>query len=76
MNKKIITLDVTKVGEGHLETMMSINGSPVDVTFAMVELILKLNDCVNDSGMMKINNGFWVTLQEHVNEELAERAKK
>lgn len=27
MNKKIITLDVTKVGEGHLETMMSINGS-------------------------------------------------
>lgn len=76
MNKKVITLDVTKVGEGHLETMMSINGSPVDITFAMIELILKLNDCVNDSGMTKVNNGFWVALQEHVNEKLAERAKK
>ena len=76
MNKKIITLDVTKVGEGHLETMMSINGSPVDVTFAMVELILKINDCLNDSGMMKVQNGFWVLLQDHINEELAERATK
>lgn len=76
MNKKIITLDVTKVGEGHLETMMSINGSPVDVTFAMVELILKLNDCLNASGQMRVNNGFWVMLQDHINEELAERAKK
>lgn len=76
MNKKIITFDVTKVGEGYLEAMMSINGSPVDVTLAVVELILKLNDYINDSGMMKINNGFWVALQEHVNDELAERAKK
>lgn len=76
MNKKIITLDVTEVGEGYLETMVSINGSPIDVTFAMVELILKLNDCLNGSGMMKVNNGFWVLLQEHVNEELTERAKK
>lgn len=76
MNKKIITLDVTKVGEGHLEIMMSINGSPVDVTFAMVELILKLNDGLNHSGQMKVNNGFWIMLQDHINEELAERAKK
>lgn len=76
MNKKIITLDVTKVGEGHLETMMSINGSPVDVTFAMVKLILKLNDCLNASGQMRVNNGFWVMLQDQINEELAERAKK
>lgn len=76
MNKKIITLDVTKVGEGHLETMMLIDGSPVDVTFAMVELILKINDCLNGSGMMKVNNGFWVMLQDHINEELAERVKK
>lgn len=76
MNKKIITLDVTKVGEGHLETMMSIHGSPVDLTFAMAELILTLNDCLNESGQMKINNEFWVMLQDYINEELAERAKK
>lgn len=76
MNKKIITLDVTKLGEGHLETMMSINGSPADVTYAMVEVILKLNDCLNDMGIMKVNNGFWVLLQDEINEELTERAKK
>ena len=76
MNKKIITLDVTKLGEEHLETMMSINGSPADVTYAMVEVILKLNDCLNDTGIMKVNNGFWVLLQEEINEELTERAKK
>ena len=76
MNKKIITLDVTKLGEEHLETMMSINGSPADVTYAMVEVILKLNDCLNDTGIMKVNNGFWVLLQDEINEELTERAKK
>ncbi len=76
MNKKIITLDVTEVGEGHLETMMSINGRPVDVTFAMADLILKLNDCLNESGQMRVNNGFWLMLQDHINEELAGRAKK
>lgn len=76
MNKKIINLDVTKVGEGHLETMMSINGSPADVTFAMRELILKINDCLNESGHVKVNNAFWLTLQDDINEELAERASK
>jgi len=76
MNKKIITLDVTKVGEGHLETMMSINGSPEDISFAMTELLLKLNDCTNGSGMMKVQNGFWLLIQDMVNHELAERAKK
>ena len=76
MNKKIITLDVTKVGEGHLETMMPINGSPDDVTYAMVELILKINDCTNGSDMMKVKNGFWLLIQDIVNKELAERAEK
>lgn len=76
MNKKIITLEVTKVGPGQLETMVAINGDPADVTFAMSELILKINDCINGSGMLKVNNGFWLALQEHVNDELAERAAK
>lgn len=76
MNKKIITLDVTKVGEGHLETMMSINGSPEDISMAMTEIILKLNDCTNGSGMMKVKNGFWLLIQDIVNRELAERAAK
>lgn len=76
MKQKIITLDVTKVGEGHLETMISINGSPEDVSFAMTELLLKLNDCTNGSGMMKVQNGFWLMIQDMVNHELAERATK
>lgn len=76
MNKRVITLEVNKEGPGQFETMMSINGSPADVTFAMAELILKINDCVNGSGMLKVNNGFWLALQEHINDELAERAAK
>lgn len=76
MNKKVITLDVTKVGEGHLETMMSINGSPEDISMAVIEVILKLNDCVNGSDMLKVKNGFWMLIQDTVNHELAERAKK
>lgn len=75
MNKKIITLEVTKEGPGQLETMMSINGSPADVTFAMSELILKINDCVNGSGM-PVNNGFWLALQELINDELKDRVSK
>lgn len=76
MKQKILTMDVTKVGEGHLETMMSINGSPKDLMFAMTEVIFKLNEVSNNSGMFKVTNGFWLMLQDHINEELAERAKK
>lgn len=76
MKQKILTMDVTKVGEGHLETMMSINGSPKDLMFAMVEVISKLNEVSNNSGMMKVNNGFWLMLQEHINDMLKEGAKK
>ena len=76
MNKKIITFDVTKVGEGHLETVMSFHGSLEDISFAMTELLLKVNDCTNGSGMMKVQNGFWLMIQDMVNDELAERATK
>lgn len=76
MNKKVISLDVTKVGEGHLETMMSINGSPEDVSIALAETLIRVNDCVNGSDMIKVQNGFWLLLQDMVNRELAERAKK
>lgn len=76
MNNKVITLNVTKVGEGHLETMMSINGSPEDISMAMTEILLKLNDCINGSDMMKVKNGFWLLIQDIVNKELAERAAK
>lgn len=76
MNKKIITLEVTKKGPGELETMMAINGDPADVAFALSELILTVNDCMNGSGMMKVDNGFWLMLQEHVNDELKARVSK
>lgn len=74
MNKKIMSVEVTKVGPGHLETMMSITGSPEDVSMALTEMILKINDCTNGSDMMKVKNGFWLLIQDIVNRELAERA--
>lgn len=76
MNKKIMSVEVTKVGPGHLETMMSITGSPEDVSMALTEMILKINDCTNGSDMMKVKNGFWLLIQDIVNRELAERAIK
>lgn len=76
MNKKIMSVEVTKVGPGHLETMMSITGSPEDISMALVEIILKINDWTNGSDMMKIKNGFWLLIQDIVNKELAERATK
>lgn len=76
MNKKIMSVEVTKVGPGHLETMMSITGSPEDISMALVEMIIKINDCTNGSDMMKVKNGFWLLIQDIINKELAERAKK
>lgn len=76
MNRKIMSIEVTKVGPGHLESMVSITGSPEDISIAMTELILKLNDCTNGSDMMKVKNGFWLLIQDMVNHELTERAKK
>ena len=76
MNKKIMSIEVTKVGPGHLETMMSINGTPEDVSYAVTEMILKLTDCTNGSDIMRVKNGFWLMIQDMVNSELKERAKK
>jgi len=76
MNKKIMSVEVTKVGPGHLETMMSITGSPEDVSMALTEMIIKINDCTNGSDIFKVKNGFWLMIQDIVNRELAERAVK
>ena len=76
MSRKIMSIEVTKVGPGHLQTMMSITGSPEDISYAMTELILKFNDCTNGSDMMKVKNGFWLLIQDMVNHELEERAAK
>ena len=71
-----MSVEVTKVGPGHLETKMSITGSPEDVSMAITEMILIINDCTNGSDMMKVKNGFWLLVQDIVNRELAERAIK
>lgn len=76
MNKKIMSIEVTKVGLGHLDTMMSITGGPEDVSMALVEVILKINDCTNGSDMFKVKNGFWLMIQDMINHELAERVTK
>lgn len=76
MNKKIMSIEVTKVGPGHLETMMSITGGPEDVSMAIAEMILKVNDCTNGTDIMKVKNGFWLLIQDMVNDQLAERSAK
>lgn len=76
MNKKIMSIEVTKVGPGHLETMMSITGGPEDVSMAIAEMILKVNDCTNGTDIMKVKNGFWLLIQDIVNDQLAERSAK
>lgn len=76
MKQKIMNVEVTKVGPGHFETMMSITGSPEDISFAVAEIILKLNDCTNSSDIVKVKNGFWLMIQDTVNHELTERTIK
>lgn len=76
MNKKIMSVEVTKLGPGHFDTMMGISGSPEDVSVALIEMILKINDCINGSDMMNVKNGFWLLIQDVVNRELAERATR
>ena len=76
MNKKIMSIEVTKVGPGHLETMMSITSGPEDVSMAIAEMILKINDCTNGTDIMKVKNGFWLLIQDIVNDQIAERSAK
>lgn len=76
MKQKIMNVEVTKVGPGSFDTMISIHGSPEDVSYAIIEIILKINDCTNGSDMMKVKNGFWLMIQDMVNHELAEKAAK
>lgn len=76
MNNTVLSVTAKKLGEGHIETMMSIQGSPEDIIFTLHEMIVKLNECCNGSGMMKVNNGMWLMLQDMINDTLKERTKK
>ena len=73
---KILNIEVTKVAEGNLQTMMSFAGTPVDVLMSMHEIIMQLNKCFDNSGQFNIKNSFWVMLSEHINEDLKEESKK
>lgn len=76
MNNTVLSVTAKKLGEGHIETMISTQGSPEDIIFTLHEMIVKLNECFNGSGMMKVNNGMWLMLQDVINDTLKESAKK
>ena len=75
MEKEINQIEATRQGKGDLSVMISLQGSPEETQIIMKDVVIKVNDAINASGIVKVNNGFWLCLQEMVNDELNERTK-
>ena len=75
MDKTIIAIEATRRREGELSVMISLQGSPEETQIVMKDVLIKVNDCINASGVVKVKNGFWLCLQEMINDELDMRAK-
>ncbi|MBO7131682.1 hypothetical protein J6V85_00215 [Candidatus Saccharibacteria bacterium] len=43
-------------------------------TDALIRAILSINERVDDTGILKAKNGFWLILQDAVNERLQQKA--
>ena len=44
-------------------------------TDALIRAILSINERVDDTGVLKTKNGFWLILQDAVNERLQKKAR-
>lgn len=76
MEKEVIKIEAVRKNDGDLSVLISLQGTPEETQKVMTDIVLQVNDCINRAGVVKMQNGFWLCMQEIINEELEKRAKK
>ena len=76
MDKTVISIEAVRKGDGDVSVMLSLQGTPEETQRVMTDIVLQVNDCINRAGVVKMQNGFWLCMQEIINEELEKRAAK
>lgn len=76
MEKTIVSIEASRKDEEEISVMISLQGTPFETQKVMTDIVLQVNDCINNAGVAKVKNGFWLCMQETINEELEKRAQK
>ena len=76
MEKEVIKIEAVRKNDGDLSVLISLQGTPEETQKVMTDIVLQVNDCINRAGVVKMQNGFWLCMQEIINEELEKRAVK
>lgn len=76
MEKEVIKIEAVRKDDGDLSVLISLQGTPEKTQKVMTDIVLQVNDCINRAGVVKMQNGFWLCMQEIINEELEKRAMK
>lgn len=76
MDKTIVSIEASRKDDEEISVMISLQGTPFETQKVMTDIVLQVNDCINNAGVAKVKNGFWLCMQETINEELEKRAQK
>lgn len=76
MEKEVIKIEAVRKNDGDLSVLISLQGTPEETQKVMTDIVLHVNDCINRAGVVKMQNGFWLCMQEIINEELEKRGHK
>lgn len=68
-------IDAREINEKEKDLIIDMHRPAPFATSVLVEAIIQINERVNDAGFLKVKNGFWIILQESVNERLKEEAE-
>ena len=68
-------IDARKINEKEKDLIIDMHCPAPFATSVLVEAIIQINERVNAAGLLNVKNGFWVILQESVNERLTKEAE-
>lgn len=65
-------IDAREINEKEKDLIIDMHCPAPFATSVLVEAIMQINERVNATGLLEVKNGFWLILQEAVNERLQE----
>lgn len=68
-------IDAREITEKEKDLIIDMHCPAPFASSALAEAIIQINERVNAAGLLRVKNGFWVILQEMVNERLEKEAE-
>lgn len=74
MDKTILEVKATRITPGHAEVRMCASCTGEELIRVLSDLIISIND--SNQERFKVQNGWWLLLDNEIREKLEERAAK